>query len=40
MSKASRRGGHLYCKLLENGGIKISGEATLVAISDIVSEIK
>jgi hypothetical protein len=26
----------LYCKLLENGRIKISGEATLVAISDIV----
>ncbi len=38
--QASKRGGHLYCKLLENGRIKISGEATLVAISDIVSEIK
>ena len=34
--QASKRGGHLYCKLLENGRIKISGEATLVAISDIV----
>lgn len=33
--QASKRGGHLYCKLLENGRIKISGEATLVAISDI-----
>ena len=34
--QASKRGGHLYCKLLENGRIIISGEATLVAISDIV----
>lgn len=34
--QASKRGGHLYCKLLENGRIKISGEATLIAISDIV----
>ena len=34
--QASKRGGHLYCKLLENGRIKISGEATLVAISDIL----
>ncbi len=34
--QASKRGGHLYCTLLENGRIKISGEATLVAISDIV----
>lgn len=33
--QASKRGGYLYCKLLENGRIKISGEATLVAISDI-----
>ena len=34
--QASKRGGHLYCELLEHGRIKISGEATLVAISDIV----
>lgn len=34
--QASKRGGHLYCKLLEQGRIKISGEAALVAISDIV----
>ena len=34
--QASKRGGHLYCELLENGRIKISGETTLVAISDIV----
>ena len=32
----SKRGGHLYCELLDHGRIKISGEATLVAISDIV----
>ncbi len=34
--QASKRGGHLYCKLLGNGRIRISGEATLVAFSDIV----
>lgn len=34
--QASKRGGHLYCELLEHGRMKISGEATLVAISDIV----
>ena len=34
--QASKRGGHLYCELLDHGRIKISGEATLVAISDIV----
>ena len=34
--QASKRGGHLYCELFEKGRIKISGEATLVAISDIV----
>ena len=34
--QASKRGGHLYCELLENGRIRISGETTLVAISDIV----
>ena len=34
--QASKRGGHLDCELLDHGRIKISGEATLVAISDIV----
>ena len=34
--QASKRGGHLYCELLEHGRIRISGEATLVAISDIL----
>ena len=34
--QASKRGGHLYCKILGNGRISISGEATLVAISDVV----
>ena len=35
--QASKRGGNLYCELLNNGRISISGEATLVAISDIVN---
>ena len=34
--QASKRGGHLYCELLEQGRIRISGEATVVAISDIL----
>ncbi len=34
--QASKRGGHLYCEMLENGRIAISGEATLVAVSEIV----
>jgi hypothetical protein len=34
--QASKRGGHLYCELLEHGRIRISGEATLIAISDIL----
>lgn len=29
------RGGYLHCELLENERIAISGEATLVAISEI-----
>ena len=33
--QASKRGGHLYCELLGNGRISISGEAVLVAVSDI-----
>lgn len=33
--QASKRGGHLYCRIAESGRIAISGEAVLVAISDI-----
>lgn len=33
--QASKRGGHLYCELLDNKRIAISGEATLVAVSEI-----
>lgn len=33
--QASKRGGYLHCELLNDGRIAISGEATLVAISDI-----
>ena len=36
--QASKRGGHLYCEMLENGRIAISGEAALVAVSEIVAE--
>ena len=34
--QASRRGGYLHCTLKPEGRITISGEATLVAISEIV----
>ena len=37
--QASKRGGHLYCELLGNGRIAISGEAALVAVSEIVAEL-
>ena len=37
--QASKRGGHLYCELQNNGRISISGEAALVAISEIVAKI-
>ena len=36
--QASRRGGHLYCRLQGNGRIAISGEAALVAVSEIVAK--
>lgn len=36
--QASARGGRLYCRLKENGRIAISGEATLVAVSEIVAK--
>ena len=37
--QASRRGGYLYCQLKGNGRIALSGEATLVAISEIIAEL-
>ena len=37
--QASKRGGHLYCEMKENGRIAISGEATLVAASEIYAEL-
>lgn len=36
--QASKRGGTLYCKLLGNGRISISGKAALVAISELMVE--
>ena len=35
--QASKRGGYLDCAMLENGRIAISGEAVLVAVSEIVA---
>ena len=35
--QASKRGGYLHCEMLGNGRIAISGEAVLVAISEIVA---
>lgn len=35
--QASRRGGYLHCTLQEGGRITISGEAALVAVSEIVA---
>ena len=37
--QTSKRGGHLYCEMLDNGRISISGEAVLVAVSDIKAEL-
>lgn len=34
--QASKRGGHLFCELLDNGRISISGEAVLVSVSDVM----
>lgn len=36
--QASRRGGYLHCRMKENQRIAISGEAALVAISEIIAE--
>ena len=38
--QASKRGGYLDCVLLDNGRIVISGEAALVAVTEIVAELK
>ena len=38
--QASKRGGTLYCEILDNGRIAISGEAALVAISDIKADLR
>lgn len=35
--QASKRGGNLHCELLGGGRIAISGEATLVAVSEIMA---
>lgn len=37
--QASARGGYLHCELLENGRISISGEAALVAVSEIYAKL-
>jgi len=37
--QASKRGGHLYCEMLENGRITIGGEAALAAISEIAAKL-
>ena len=37
--QASKRGGHLYCEMKGNGRISISGEAALVAISEVVADL-
>ena len=38
--QASKRGGYLDCVMLDNGRIAISGEAALVAGTEIVAELK
>lgn len=38
--QASKRGGCLDCVMLDNGRIAISGETTLVAVTEIVAELK
>ena len=38
--QASKRGGTLYCEMLDDDRIAISGEAALVAISDIKADLK
>ena len=38
--QASKRGGHLYCRMQDNGRIMISGEAALVAVADLCAELE
>ena len=38
--QASKRGGYLDCVMLDNGQVAISGEATLVAVTEIMAELK
>ena len=38
--QASNRGGYLRCQLQDEGRISISGEAVLVAVSEIVAELR
>ena len=38
--QASRRGGYLTCELKENGRIALSGEAVLVAVSELVFDVE
>ena len=37
--QASKRGGYLYCELLGNGRIAISGKAAVVVVSEILAEL-
>lgn len=37
--QASKRGGYLHCRMEENHRITISGEAALVAVSEIIAEL-
>lgn len=37
--QASKRGGHLYCHMQDNGRIMISGEAALVAAAELIAEL-
>lgn len=37
--QASKRGGHLYCRMQDNGRIMISGEAALVAIAELTAKL-
>ena len=38
--QASKRGGHLYCRMKDNGRISISGKAVLVAVSELNLELR
>ena len=37
--QASKRGGYLRCRIEKNSRITISGEAALIAVSEIVAEL-